>query len=154
MTKALKIILIILIYAVLGFSREYLFENINIKLFYLWRNETDPIMDEALPFLNQYSYWTLYWLKWVLTGIYTLLYLGAALLIIKLLFKPGYYRYVLVSYAIVIAVALLTFLSGYLFQTVNSNYAITRQLMEWLQSPIMMFILIPAFLLAEKQSGN
>lgn len=150
MTKALKIALIIFIYALLGFSREYLFESINIKLFYLWRNETDPIMDEALAFLNQYSYWTLYWLKWILTGIYTLFYLGAGLLIVKLLFKPAYYRYVLGSYAIIIAVAVITFLSGYLLGSVNANYAITRQLMEWLQSPIMMFVLIPGFLLEVK----
>lgn len=149
--RILKIAGLSVLYGLLGFSREYFFESINIKLFYLWRDEYDVIMEETLAFLNDYSYWTLYWLKWLLTGLYTGLYLIAALVVVRMFFPAHYKKYVIISYLIVIALAIITFGSGYLIKNVDSNYAVTRQLMEWLQSPIMLLVLIPGFLLLKNK---
>ena len=152
--KVLKVLLILALYALLGFTREYWFESINIKLFFLWRDESDPIMDESLAFLNQYGYWTLYWLKWILTGLFSAFYFLTGLAIVKLFFSDKYLKFVVFAYLLVLGLSILIFGIGCLTGTVNSNYNITRQLMDWLQSPVKMIVLIPGFLLHQKQQAQ
>lgn len=151
MRRLIKISLIILLYVLLGFSREYLFESINIKLYYLWHQEYDTIMEEALAFMNDWDYWTLYWLKWILTGVFSLLYLGVGLLIIKFFFPVKHYRSVIFSYALVVGLSALVFALGYVFDSVHSNYAISRQLMDWLQSPVIMLFLVPGIYFMDRR---
>lgn len=83
MKNSLKYIFFITIFALLGFSREFLFVNTNNQLFKLYYHNEDIKIPTSLDFLTHLEYSTLYYLKYVFTIIYFLAYLLASYFAIK-----------------------------------------------------------------------
>jgi hypothetical protein len=140
----------------LGYFRDHVFLNINFRLSQLYYNNTfDYVISPDLKFIENYSYVTLFISKWVLTAIFCLLYFTATYLVIKHIFIASkYLKWTLIAHGGIVVFALLLFGVLKLFGNIEMAYKFPRWFMGWLQSPIMMFILIPLFKLDSASKNN
>ncbi|MBN4051358.1 hypothetical protein JYU16_00930 [bacterium AH-315-M05] len=138
-------ILAILIIA-MGFLREFLFVNINYHLQFLYYHMERSYMAESLNFLRSFTYDELYKIKWILTILFTLVYLFFTCLVIKLLFhgKKCVLRTIYI-FAAIIFISFIFYTSGYLINQDAIGYRLARICMGVVQSPLPLIILIPAF---------
>ena len=155
MQTSKKIILIVILIAALiisGYYRDFIFQNINALL-----QARDENMDYQLPlslaFLSRYEYSTLNNLKWVLTLLFSGLYLIISLFTINVLFHEKKYLYItVISFVSIVFVSLLLIFIGYIYKESSEDmYEFARYLMGMIQSPLLLMILIPAFRLSEKE---
>jgi len=148
----LKIVVVTLSLFVLGFFREFLFENINGQLYYLWKEESNPYLPKSLFFLDYISYWNLYYGKFILILLFSILYLYGSLVLVKLFFKERLYRkFTMFFFGGIFLLAALIFALGIPFGAEHEAYGISRKLIEFIQSPLAGFFLIPAFALYKKE---
>ena len=153
MRKYWHFILLFVVFMILGFSRDYLFVNINYQAGKIYYQRVDDYhVAEGLKFLETWSYKKLYFSKWILTVLYMLMYGIITIMGIHLTFKNKQYnRYAFLVYALLFVLAALVYNSGNYLLSVDRAYTISRQIMGWLQSPIIAMILLPAFYLSEKK---
>jgi len=150
--KIVKLSLIVCFLLFLGFYRDFVFKSIN-ALLKAWDFNMDYAMPSSLRFLENYQYDTLLNLKWLLTFVFSLLYLIIALITVHLLFKnKNYLRITIGTYLGIAIFSGIFMLIGHYFQTTtNKMYEFARYFMGMAQSPIILMVLIPAFKLSEKE---
>ena len=130
----------------LGFLREFLFININYHLQFLYYHMKRSYMTKSLNFLRSYTYDELYEIKWILTILFTLVYLFFTCLVIKLLFhvKKCVLRTIYI-FAAIVFISFIFYTSGHLVNQDAIGYRLARICMGVVQSPLPLIILIPAF---------
>lgn len=150
--KIIKLSLIVCSLLFLGFYRDFVFKSIN-ALLKAWDFNMDYAMPSSLRFMENYPYDTLLTLKWILTFVFSLLYLIIALITIHLLFKnKNYLKITIGTYIGITIFSGIFMLIGHYFQTTTDKmYAFARYFMGMAQSPIILMVLIPAFKLSEKE---
>lgn len=132
----------------LGALRDFIFVNINFQLDFLWRDLAASKTHSMFEFLNNFSYWEIYYAKFGLTGLFSLIYLVATLLVIRLMFTVKKYRkYTIYLFGGIFLISLLLFGGGYLFGNPHFGYDLARNFMGIIQSPIPAMILVPIFTL-------
>ncbi len=144
MKIALKYILFIGIFAVLGFSREFLFVNMNNQLYSLYYHH-EFILPECLFFLNDFDYATLYFMKFPITFLYFLAYLFTSFFAVKFIcIHKKNARWVFYIYAILLVLSGISMLYNYLInhQLGGDQYTFSRWLMGIAQSPLVAFFII------------
>ena len=153
--KKILFLLIICILLFLGYYRDFVFKNIN-ALLKAWDFNMDYSMPLSLGFLKNYNYDMLVNIKWLLTLLFSLIYMSVAIITINLFFKNR--NYIKITIAVYIGITILSGLFiavGYLVEGSSEKmYEFARYLMGMLQSPIILMILIPAFKLSEKENKN
>ena len=138
----------------LGAFRDFVFVNLNLQLNYLWKKLPFSRAHSSFDFLEGYDYWTIYYWKFALTGIFTLLFLLITLGLIKVIFNnKKFQRYTLYLFGGVIGISLLLFGGGYIFGNAHFGYDLARHFMDVVQSPIAAMILIPIFLMIKNGMG-
>jgi hypothetical protein len=140
-----KYILFFLIFAILGFSREFLFVHINQYLYSVYYHFPDPYLPEALEFIKPYNYETIYYSKFALTVIYYLAYFMTSYYCVKSisenkhLLKTCFYIFLL----ILVFSSILTAYNYFINNNLGGNvYTVSRWLMGIAQSPLIALFLI------------
>jgi hypothetical protein len=90
-------------------------------------------------------------LKWVLTALFTIVYMGLTAGSIFLVFRS--LKYSLLSIGIYAALCIFSFLIaliGYIFFTFSDVYPLVRTIMGIVQSPVILIVLIASCYLNEK----
>ena len=144
--------LLIPVLIALGFFRFFLFENINEHLDHLWNKTPQTKMSPHLSFLMDWEFWPLYYLKFALTGVMTLLFLmlnGLGLFIVH--GRPPL-RYLLGIYGLLFGIAVIFFGGGYLIGFEHKGYYFARIMMGVAQSPLPFLILLLGFRLTLARS--
>ena len=135
-----------LIFGVTGYYREYFFVHLNNIMFQKYYSTTSELVTpKALSFFYSYSYNTLYYSKYFLTGFSFLIFLGLNFFAVKKLINlPIFSKTVVVSYLIILLIATFSMLIGYFInhRLQNDEYTLSRWLMGIAQSPIICLILI------------
>ena len=146
----LSLIVVALVF--FGFYRDFVFKKIN-ALMKAWDNNMDYSMPPSLKFLENYEYSTLSNIKWLLTLLFTVIYLIISLFTVKVIFNnKKYLRITIGTFAGITIVSGLFIVVGIVFHSVSEKmYEFARYLMGMVQSPITLMILIPSFKLAEKK---
>lgn len=127
-----------------GFYREFFFVNINEQMRYLWYGNEESMMSDALSLLDSIDYWTLYYLKWAMTVVFSGIFLIESALFTKLILGKTLWKELIFMYTILLIVSGLV-LAGYaLFDEHETGYLISRYFMGIAQSPIPLMILLPA----------
>ncbi len=152
--KSLKkslLILIICLLLFLGFYRDFVFKNIN-ALLKAWDFDLEYSMPNSLKLFENLEYATLVNLKWLLTLLFSIIYLIIPVYTIHLLFKNKKYTVITIYlYVSITVMSSLFILTGVVFEnTSDKMYEFARYFMGMLQSPIILMILIPTFKLAGK----
>jgi hypothetical protein len=143
-------IIITLLLLVLGYWRDHLFVNLNYQAY---KVAIDPSVEFTLPhdlsWLGNLSYSTLYWLKFPFTLFFSLLYYLIAFITIRRFF-PGrrFQRLNSLIYGITFLVSLFIFSIGYFIGRYETFYSISRYIMGFLQSPLLLMLVVIAFRVA------
>lgn len=151
MTRNNTTILVALILSLitLGFLREYVFVSINEQLFALWHGKESRITG-FITIIKSLTYYQLYYFKWFLTALFTGVFFGWSLLILKKLFNDFYFKELGVVYVLLISISMITMLIGWPFGKLDEAYIIARFFMGIAQSPLPLMLLVPAIFLRSK----
>lgn len=151
------IALLILTIAVIlsGYIRDSTFKSMN-ALLRAWDLDQDYYLPRFLSFMENYEYDTIVNLKWLLTFLFSILYLIFSAIAVKLVFdNRKYLKITIFTYLGIMLFSGLFILSGYLFKGSSEKmYEFARYLMGMAQSPVLLMILIPAFKISEKEKNK
>ena len=151
--KKISLIIVTAITAVLlGFLRDSVFKSIN-ALLRAWDLDQDFFLPKYLSFLENYEYNTLVNIKWLLTLLFSFLFLFLSIFALKLLFNSKkHIKITIFTYFGIIGLSTIFILIGLVWPGQSEKmYEFARFLMGMAQSPIILMILIPAFKLSEKE---
>jgi hypothetical protein len=138
-----------------GYLRDYLFKSVN-ALLKAWDYDRDYYLPAPLSFLENYDYNTLVNLKWLMTLIFSLIYLVLCVASLRIVFKSHrYLRLAIFTYVAIIILSGLFILAGMVFSGSSEKmYEFARYIMGMAQSPLILMILIPALKLSEKEKAK
>lgn len=153
MKTSLKYLLYIVIFAFLGFTREFVFVNLNSRLYSLFYKHYDYLLPNSLSYFNQFDYDTLYYIKYPLTVIYFLAYFFTSYFAIRQL--SGHKKIaqsVIYIYLILLALASISMLYNYFINEKfdGDEYTFSRWLMGIAQSPLVAFFVLASSKLYNK----
>ena len=151
-----KLIPVIVIIFIIGYYRELIFVHINFQRTQVYYHETDLDYNYTFPgillFLKKLDYSQLTQLKWVLTVLFYFIYFGITYLLVSTIFKNKTYKLItIVTHFIFFAIAGIFYLVGYFTGKGIEGYTLSREFMGILQSPLLLMILIPTFILSDRQ---
>jgi hypothetical protein len=143
MRKAQIIFLLILIVS-LGFLREFLFIEINLRYYQVLYEPDMTIRSEFIAILDPLSAIQIYWFKWVLTGLMaTMFYAIGAKTLSVITSQPQWKLFGLV-YLVLLGTALLSYGVIWIIFSPLQGYTIARFLLGLAQSPFPLLFMIPA----------
>lgn len=157
MKKWLQYSIIISLFAFLGFSREFLFVNINNQLYTLYYGHNNLPLPKILSFLNNYDYMTIYYSKYVLTLIYYLTYGFVSYIAVKnICLNKAFSQWIIYLYGILLVIASITMAFNYFInhQLDGGEYTFSRWIMGIAQSPLIAFFMIASHKLYTKLNTN
>ena len=154
MSGKIKLLLLVLGIVLLGFGRDYLFMNINWIYLTLTTGRRNQALDE-FHFLLQWTPAAINQLKWVLTFLFSGLYLALTWLIIRQCFHNRLYNQIsLLSYLALTGLAFGLYLISFLTGLSPNLYGVIRTLMGLVQSFMPLMILYLLFKFLPKQSDQ
>lgn len=135
-----------ILFILTGFFREFVFLNVNEQMRVTYYNSPDPHVAPSMQWLESFSYTTLYYMKWFLTLVFTIVFALLGSFIVNTIFRDKkLVRLSLIAYASVFFASFLFFLVGAISGNTEATYAIARFLAGIIESPAMLIILLGAF---------
>jgi hypothetical protein len=153
-----KLIPVIVVVFIIGYIRELIFVHINFQRTQVYYHETDLDYNYTFPgillFLKKLDYAQLTQLKWILTVLFYLIYFGITYLLISAIFKNKTYNLITIaSHLVFFLIAGIFYLVGVFTGKGLEGYTLSREFMGILQSPLLLMILIPTFILSDRQKN-
>ncbi|MES2567345.1 MAG: hypothetical protein V4565_10785 [Bacteroidota bacterium] len=145
MNTSLKYILFISVFAALGFSREFLFVNINSQLYTLYYQHSTYKFPDSLSFLSSLDYQSLYYLKFPFTILYFLAYFFTSYFAVKFIsLNKKNAIWVIYIYALLLVLSGISMGYNYIInnQLGGDEYTFSRWMMGIAQSPLVAFFII------------
>ncbi len=155
--KALLFIAAILAFFFLGYLRDFIFVNLNDALYYIAHKQykLQHGVDKRLQFLFNYSYKQLYYLKWLLTVMFSCFYFAVSFYTLRFLFsQKNIFKPLFILYTFLIVLSCMLTLIGILLNDNTWTYKTSRFLMGMAQSPIPLMILIFAIKLLQTENSQ
>ena len=145
----------ILLFAIAGFCREYLFVNYNRMLYYVYYPQIErQELPAFLTLFDGFTYAQLYYLKYPFTLAWTAFFFLLSHYAIKHLGHTSYLLKILRwTYVALLAIAMLSMVFGWLVNNRldQDEYTLSRWLMGIAQSPIICLFLLASEKLIPKQ---
>ncbi|GIV26275.1 MAG: hypothetical protein KatS3mg027_0089 [Bacteroidia bacterium] len=144
-----KLLLFLIIFAITGLIREYVFQTLNNLIYYKYYKTTSIPIPFGFVWLTRFSYVTLYYLKYPLTIVFVGIFYSLNLFFLKKFQVPSFYiRILTLSYLVLISLSILSMFYAYFFsQKLNDDeYLFSRGLMGIAQSPLIGFVLFVLYL--------
>jgi hypothetical protein len=153
MKLAFKYVSLLSAFAILGFTKEFLFVNINNQLYKTYYKNNDILISKSLTFLTKYSYDTLYYIKYPLTILYFIVYFMVSFYSVKIICDNKKITiWIVYIYSLLFILSSLTMLYNYIInnQLSGEEYTFSRWLMGIAESPLLAFFVISASDLSSK----
>ncbi|MBL7932048.1 MAG: hypothetical protein JNL60_09100 [Bacteroidia bacterium] len=146
MSKTKWLIIFLLLFAFLGYTREFFFVHLNVIMFEKYYNRvSEAPFPEIMNVFRVFSYDTLYYSKYAYTVLWTLIYFAANFYALKkLTHSELLLRILKYSYLVMIVIAVISMAYGYILydRLQDDEYTLSRWLMGIAQSPIICLILL------------
>jgi hypothetical protein len=151
-----KLIPVIVVVFIIGYIRELIFVHINFQRTQVYYHETDLDYNYNFPgillFLKKLNYDQLTELKWILTVLFFLIYFGITYFLVSKIFKNKSYNIITIAcHLVFFFVAGIFYLVGTVTGKGLEGYTLSREFMGILQSPLLLMILTPTFILGDRQ---
>lgn len=130
-----------------GFFREFIFVNINEQLRFLYYGSDESYLSPHLELLTHFTYNQLYYLKWILTVVFSLVFLFESSWLVKSIFGGFYLKELTFIYALLFLVSASLYIPFFIAGNVEQGYILARFFMGIAQSPLPVMLLIPAVFL-------
>ncbi len=145
----IKLFFFLVLFALLGLFREYVFVNINNVIYFKYYKNTTMPIPFGFGWLTQFPYSTLYYAKYPLTILFVTTYFLLNLCFLRQMGVYSFYRKVLIlaySFILIMSSALMLY-AYYVNQKLNDDeYSISRGLMGLAQSPLISLVLFVLYL--------
>jgi hypothetical protein len=130
-----------------SFFRDHLFRSINEQLRLNYYGENLYDYSFLAPYLSNLSDGALYRLKYILTAFFALFFTTLCILWVRNFFekKKNYLLYVTITYASVFVLGALINGLGKAIHQEGICYSIARNILEFVQSPLLILILTAVF---------
>jgi hypothetical protein len=151
--KKIFLLFIVIILASVGFIRDAIFVNLNLQLDYLYYQRDINYTDSFyLKLFEPYTYQQLYYFKWFLTIVFTFIYFGLGILILKIVspLKKSII-WLIFCYAFLFIISAVCYIGGSLLGEIEQGYKFARIFMGLLQSPLIIMIIVPLVLFFKEQ---
>jgi hypothetical protein len=153
--EGLYVFIVIIVFIAVGFLRDAVFMSINSQLYKLYFKNYEYTLPSWLSIFDTWPYMKLYYFKYVLTGLFVIIYLVLSLLTVKLFTGASKnMKWVFYAYGIVLFLSIVTYIGGYALNNFPKGFIFTRNLLGLLQSPFITMIIIPALKLEHHSSDN
>jgi hypothetical protein len=137
---------ILVVILAVSFFRDHLFRSVNEQLRLNYYGEDLYDYSFLAPFLSRLSDENLLRLKFVMTAVFVALFAALCVIWIKNLFRNrNYLLYVGIAYGSVFILGILIYGAGKLTSQPETFYNISRNILEFVQSPLMILILTAIF---------
>ena len=141
----------------ISYIRDFVFKNINALLSHkLYQSQTN-YSDEFFSFLFELNYPAIYFIKWILLFIFSVLFFISSLFILRNRFfseKRLVTKYLILTYVVLGGISALTVAMYYIPQISEASYLVSRRVLGILHSPIPVMILFLIFYIQEKLEKN
>lgn len=139
---------IVVLFICTGFFREFVFLNWNEQMRVTYYHSPDPHVAPSMQWLGSFSYATLYWIKWPLTLLFSVVFGLYTLLAVHLSFANRQYtRITLLTYAALFVASFLFFAFGWMFGARDACYEIARFLAGLIETPAILIVLMASFMI-------
>jgi len=146
MKKNLAIVVFVLLFAGLGYAREFFFVNLNNIMYMKYYSSTSTMpVPAVMHVFESASYSTLYYSKYIYTLLWALLFMMLSYFALKRFTgKPLLCRLLIYTYVVMLIVAGLAMAYGLIVsqRLQNDEYTLSRWLLGIAQSPIICLILL------------
>lgn len=154
--KSISIILIVAIIVLLGWIRSSLFISINDVLAFIKINK---VPDERPFFMGtkalfKLNYNTVYALKWVLTFVFSAMYLFISAKTLEIVFHKNSLKDLVVVYIAIYLIAFLLLATGYILGDFTNVYKLSRFLIHISHSPLPLMLVSLSAFLNQKKAEN
>lgn len=143
-----------LVFAALGYCREYFFVHLNNILYIkYYQRPSDLPVPPLMRIFESQSYAALYYSKYMYTLVWTALFFSAGYLALKKLsWQQGLLKLYFYAYALILMLSALSMLYAYFIRQdlQNDEYTLSRWLMGIAQSPIICLLLLASEKLYQK----
>lgn len=138
---------LVAIYLVTGFSREYVFTNVNEQMRVNYYHSSDSHVSPGMLWLSDFSSAKLYYAKWIMTLLFMILFAFLAATIIRIAFEEKkMVRYCWIIYGAVFITGFIFYYIGSLSGNPETTYEIARFLAGLTETPALLIIISAAFL--------
>lgn len=150
--KKVKLTILAILIIVLSYFRDHVFHAINEQIRLNYYHEPAYRYSFLQPALSLLETSLLEKMKFPATFIFCLIFMLLCILTTRAAFKERIYqKYVLLAYPTLFALAFLIYLTGNLIGHETQAYELSRNISEFLQSPLLIIILISVFFFDRKQ---
>ncbi len=154
MSKGLKFGLLLGTIVAMGFIRDFFFDNIN----WIYLHKTIERPNQAVDFFDFLLNWTvpeIDRLKWILTGLFFLIFMSLTLLIIHLIFAQKFFnRIVIATFCGLLLLSLLFYGLALISGKFSEFYAVVLTLMHLAQSFVPLLVFCVFFRFFPKSTGK
>lgn len=152
--KTAFILLMIILYLLAGYFRDTFFKNLNSQIDVANGNSVPFEFSAGMTFLGELTAKSLVNLKWIMTVIFTLIFLLLGIITIRLFLKnKKNLRLLLFAYSFIFILAGIVLVTGKVFSGwEEKTFGLSRDLLHALQSPLIIMILIPVLLISQRKS--
>lgn len=155
MLKWAAVAVVVVAFVAVGYLRDFIAINLNYHLHFLQNQYEHSSAHSFFDFLNNYTYQQVYYSKYVMTLLFTVLnFLLGAFLLWLIINQQRLLIIYIWLYVLVIVASALFFGGGYLVGNPEGGYSFSRILMGFVQSPVPAAILLfgyPLYLQSVKQ---
>lgn len=146
MNKGWWIIVLLVLFAFIGYAREFFFVHLNVILFEkYYHSSSEAPFPEIMNVFRGFSYDTLYYSKYFFTAFWVSVYFLVSNLALKRLSNTPILRsFLKYTYLVILGIAALSMGYGYFIhqRLQDDEYTLSRWLMGIAQSPIICLILL------------
>ncbi len=152
MVFKIKILLWVILIFLMGYIRDFFFKHLNFRLGYLWFEQERYITKASDILYASFSYYGLYYFKYVLTLIFVGIYAMLCHRLFSFLRQPKAAKNAMFFYLLLTGISFFIFCAGALFGFSHQAYAIARYIIGIVQSPILIALLYFGLIHLDKQS--
>jgi magnesium-transporting ATPase (P-type) len=138
-----------------AFFRDHIFKAINEQLRINYYKDEYYKYSFLAPVIKSFSSESLNTLKFFLTFLFSGVFMLLCLLLCRIIFRDNTYnRYILITYAIVFFISAGIYLAGKLTGLEDAAYDLSRDISEFLQSPLLILIMVAVFKFDSKRRNS
>ena len=149
------ILLLALLFS-LGWLRDYFFLNMNDQLYKLYFSGYEFRLPVPLRWMEKFPYKELYYLKYLITIIFSVFYFLLTGLGLRVFFPRNkkMWKELMVVYLVLGLVAALPILVSQFAGSFRAAYGFSRMVIGFIHSPLLFMLAFPAMFLQEQQEGK
>lgn len=137
-----------------SFFRDHVFKSVNEQLRLNYYGEAAYDYSFLMPVISSFSSGELNTIKFILTIVFTGVFMLLGLMLCHITFRNKRYNLIVIAgYVMIFLMSLIIYVLGKLLGMAAAGYELSRNITEFLQSPLLVLILMAVFVFDLKRQS-